>query len=1376
MNALTSFLVAVIRARKLIFALAIAWAVAGVWLAMQSPVDALPNLSENQVLVYAPWPDHNPPEVFEAITRPLSAALQGIPGVATLRGSSDVGFSLLYFIFDDSVDFAEARRRVGERLQAARIDLPSGVEPQLAPEGIPTGQIVWYTLTGQNTDLLELRSWQDRCIAPRLQAVRGVAEVASVGGFLPEVNIDLDAKELIAHQLSFRDVERQLSRVARPRVTRAEMATADLTAEIRELENCELVARAGETLRLGDVGRVTLQPAPRHGVFEKDGNEMVAGIVHLRAGANPLEVTQEVLAALQRIGDELPDGYRLAPCYDRTALIGGAVRTVTRTLLEALIVATVCIVLIMRHLRSSLVIAFTLPLAVLGAFLGMWLLEIAGRPIHVNIMSLAGIAISIGVLVDAAVVIVENVTYQLKREFGDRPVTGDTDLQVARAAAMVAGPAVLAVLIMLVSFLPMFALGGIDGQLIRPLAWTKTLTLLAVVILTLTLVPALCRQFIRGRIRSERESRLLQSICRVYEPVLAAACAQPLPLLVLLAVLLVLAATALGNPLAVRIAVVLGIAAVWVAARTWPTRMAVAIGLVVLALVARSSMRPIALALRLPLDEGMVMDMPISLPRMTTTQAVDDLKARNMLLCRFPEVYMVTGKAGRAETAFDPAPIDMIESMIELRSKARWPRRCLQRASAVRHARFLLGRMVDAKLVTPPEDADQLSNEIADAALLRFNAAQRELCWHMLQTFEKSLGDELVHTVADAFVRRLARSGGLHSQLDSVQIRSLAEQVGARDRVSLAQQCDANAVHITIRELRRLLPTASQEPELQEAEAQSEGAVLREAQKVAERRWKSFMRAQNQLLSQRAAATWTQCAVDELCNRQALANPAFQRVREQVLAARYGSTASPQSHDASQHAGLPAVSELPIIDPHPVFEALVAECVAKFQREAWLSSHDTASLTGPNGEFNAALQMPGWANVWTRPIQNRIDMLTTGVNSEVGVRVLGDNFQEVVRVSEEIAEALRQIRGAADVIADPIRDKDYVTFDLKPDHLDRVACEPEDIRSAVEAATTGRLLEHDSTASTASIPVRVRLVSSLQLDSSNSATRALANYLDVALPARADEANRPPIGLPQQGPTIALGELISPLHHDGPATIKSTNGQLSNYVRLNIRDRDAADWVAEARATLEGMVLPAGIKIEWTGQFEHAARTRRSMLWIVPLCLVSIALLMYLAFHDVADTLLNLLSVAGALSGAVLMQWLCGFPFSLAVGVGYIACLGMAAATGMVMIVYLRQAVEESGGLGQILSLEDLQRRVIEGAVHRLRPKLLTETAMILSLAPLLWSDGVGADIIRPMAAPVLGGILVADEVIDLLIPALFFGVRRRRWQRTPSAISERGT
>jgi copper/silver efflux system protein len=1372
----TDFLLLMIRFRKIVFLVAAAWAFIGIWIAWSTPIDVLPDLSENQVLVYTPWSSHNPPEIHSKITQPLSEFLKDIPGVVTVRGSSDVGFSLLYIIFDDSIGFHEARQRVSDRLAKSSVVLPDGLMAELAPEGIPTGQIVWYTLSGCDTDLLELRSWQERFVAPRLSKIPGVAQVASVGGFLPEAHIDLDTHLLSKAGLTLSDVERQLRNLplAKDAGESEPIQTSRLTLEIARLENQLLKLPDGAMSRLGELGRVSLQPAPRYGVLEKDGNEMVAGIVHLQAGENPLKVTHSVLSALQTIGDQLPRNLRLSSCYDRTRLISGAVSTVTKTLLEALIIATVCIVLIMRHFRTTLVISLTMPLAVLGPFIGMRILSGSGVNLHVNIMSLAGIAISIGVLVDASVVIVENVTHQLKRSFGENPVVGDTDKQVARATAMVARPAILAVSIMLISFLPIFALRGIDGQLIRPLAWTKTLTLLSVIVLTVTLVPALCRELIRGRLRGESESKILQNLIRIYQPVLFAVCKHPWPLFVLYGGLIILASVALGNSIAIRLVVAILIGTTWLVVDSIRGRIGLSMGLILLALMAQSTMRPIGLAMRLPLDERMVMDMPITLPRMNMSQASDDLKARNMQLCRFPEVQMVVGKAGRAETAFDPAPIDMIESMVEFRPIERWPRRRLLPADAQSHATMVVRKLMDAELVEKAQDETHLIQGIVEAGLPKFDAIQRELCWHLTQSFETSLGAELTTGVAISIEKQAIRNHLSTTPLEDVQIRGLANSIDPQDQLRLAQQLDANALHIVARELlhklaQSYLPTSISSESIGEFGAAAEATLLSQLQSLSAKRWSNFVRLENNQLYRRAGSTWTQIVVDELCVRQAIIDPDFERTRSQIASARYGTERHSKENIRDHHNGLKSFSELAIIDPHAMYDSVLREMTDHFDRTVWLWEHSRATLTAPGGELDVAVQMPGWANVWTRPIQNRIDMLTTGISSEIGVRVLGDDFESVVATADKIAESLKQIPGAVDIIADPIRNKDYVLFDLDWEGIANRSLERGEIDRAIEAATNGILLVRaEKNGSGSTLPVR------LNISGNREATSDL--ILDMPMPFRTrggiDKEHKAGIEETKQDESaqeiqlLKLRDVAKMRHQDGPATIKSTNGKLCNYVRLNVRGSTASEVVLRAKSMLEQMTLAPGITIEWTGQFEHAARTRLSMMWMLPLCFFLIAILLFWAFRDFADALLMLLSVPGALSGAVLMQWLLGYSFSLAVGVGYIACFGMAAATSMVMIIYLRQALAEAGGLEKISSIDELKSCVVSGAVHRLRPKLLTEATMILSLAPLLWSTGVGADVICPMAAPVLGGILVADEVVDLLIPSIFFAIRRKRWLR----------
>jgi Cu(I)/Ag(I) efflux system membrane protein CusA/SilA len=994
-------------------------------------------------------------------------------------------------------------------------------------------------------------------------------------------------------------------------------------------------------------------------------------------------------------------------------------------------------------------------------------------------MSLAGIVVSIGVLIDSTIVIAENVTHQLHREFGDRPVSGDVSEIVAKACSTVGVPAFCAVLIMIISFLPVFALEGIDGRMYRPLAWTKTLALLSAAILTVTLVPVLCTVLIRGRVRAESESALVRTIVGVYRPVLTYLMDQPSPLIVLLCVTMIVSAAATGIDLAVRLATVISIGLVcWCISRVW-ARVWLTAMLILVAFVSQSTMRPIGLALRLPLDEGMIMDMPITVPRVTISQAVDDLKARNMVLCRFPEVQMVAGKAGRAETPFDPAPLDMIETMVEFRSKVWWPNRRLLASDAKRQTAKIVSALSQAGLVDVAPNPSALVGEIVEAGLVHFDAVTREVCWQRLQLFQSELSRDLVNKLTAEIVNRLSLAGGLARRLTDPEIRSVALELSPADVRRLGQLPDAASIHMLVGEIQKCLyqrgwlkSDSINRDRLLSASTSCANAIrqvfgietlsleedlLDRLQTEFARRWSEHQATLNAELRSRAAGTWTRIVCSELLLRQPILDDALFAVWNQVLTARYGAGKSVAYH-GDQHAGMPSHSPLPIIDPHPVFDALVDRLTQEFSKNIWLWPHDSESLCRNSGEMDRAVQMPGWANVWTRPIQNRVDMLATGVNSEVGVRVLGRNLDDVVQASEDLAVVLREIQGAADVVSDPIRGKGYV--DVIPDaiQLAREGVALADVEKLVSISTNGRVVSRIDDGMTMRA-IRVKLS-----DSSSEATDAL---LALPIPIRqgsgGGEIKRIQVGATLQ--TVPLARVANIRIGDGPATIKSENGWLRNYVRLNVRERSPAEFVAAAQQRVkQTLVLPSGVFLEWTGQFEHANRTRRTMLWMVPMVLLLILAILYATFRELADAALMILVVPCALSGGVLCQWLLGFPFSIAVGVGYIACFGMAAATSMVMLVYLREAEAQAGGLDRI-SLAELRAVVISGAVHRLRPKLLTETATILSLAPMLWSTGVGADVVRPMAAPVLGGLLIADEVVDLLLPVAFFAVRRYRWK-----------
>ncbi len=1396
-----------VRHRVVVLLLTAICAVAGLHAVWHTPMDAVPDLSENQVIVFAAWQGHGPSEIYEQVTQPLSQQFQGLENVRVVRGSSDMGYSMLHVIFEDDVTYAVARQRVQERIASVDLSLPQGVRAILAADGIPTGQIYWYTVEGTGYNLAELRSLQDALIAPQLRSLEGVAEVASVGGFQSELVIQAEPELLACHGLSLNDLKAELLQPTEtagghvlqkadaefvvqliPR-DRAAAGERDLDAaasrDPAEIDRATLdvweqrliPAADGHAVQLRDVAQVLFAPAPRRGMFEKEGSEAVAGIVHLRYGHNPLNVTQRVKERLIQLAEGLPSGVRIVPCYDRTALITGAVSTVTRTLLEALLIAAVCVLLVLRHFRAWLVIAVSLPLCVLGTFLAMSLLRAAGViNIQTNIMSLAGIVISIGVLVDSSIVLTENVMHQLRLRFGDMPVHGDVREVVIAACQTVGRPVFYSIVVMLISFTPVFALQGIDGHMYGPLAWTKSLALLTAAVLAVTLVPALCTILVRGRMRDESESAIVRSVVSVYRPVLASLMDRPSPLLLMLCVTFIVAAAPLGNELIFRTVLFAALVLVWQFLPSRTGQVGGVLGLIVVALIARSTMTPIGTELRMPLNEGIVMDMPITVPRASISRSADDLKARNMVLCRFPEVQMVTGKAGRAETPFDPAPLDMIETMIEFRAPEFWPRRRLGENDATEITQEFLRSLSDANLIEPV--SAEVQAEIIDAAMLRFNAIQRETAYQHTEVFRQQLREDLCRTLIEEAGHIWLQSALLSRPLETGDIAFIVSELppefqrdlemtlsletvsavlrrvrtSLQDRGILAEQLTVHAARGVLETITDMLDTT-----FGVAASTPEQRILKNVRREFGLRWTQHTAELNRQLHLRTVTTWLQLVSDECFTRIAILDDDLRAVQTQIRVIR---KTPPKPHNATSHDngethhGLAAVGELPLVDPHPQFDALRRMLKGKYAHSILLLAHDIDSLGGFGGEMDQALQMPGWTNVWTRPIQNRVDMLATGVNSEIGVRVLGRTLDDVVKTSEEIAAVLSDVPGAADIVADPVRGKGLIQIIPDPQRAAAHGVALSDLQATIEHALSGRVIG-DFSGDRGRIPVRLRIAPSAVEEDEETLRR---------LPVPCYRVGKFPHDLDASRRTVSLDAVAEILVTEGPATIKSENGWLRNYVRLNVRDRSPFDVVEEARRVVARRIItPPGVFIEWTGQFRHAAETQRMLLVLIPIVLLLIFGILYITYRDWTDASLMLLSAPGALAGGVLCQWLLGYKFSIAVGVGYIACFGMAASTGIVMLVYLREAVDNAGGL-QRITLPQLKQAVFTGAVHRLRPKLLTEATTILSLAPMLWSDGVGAEVIRPMAAPVLGGILIADEVIDLLLPILFYHVRRRRW------------
>lgn len=1376
-----------------VYLAATALAIAGVASLARTPIDAIPDLSENQVIVLAEWPGHGPREIEDLIGHPLSLRLQGLAGVRVVRGSSDVGFAMISVIFEDDVSIRSARERVAEQLAGATIDLPDGVTPRLAPDASPTGQIFWYTVEGPNLDLGQIRSLHDFFIRPQMASVAGVAEVASVGGMVTEYQVDALPDNLRRHGVTLADVidavRRSNATVGSGVVTKAnaehlvrgvgwlgarvdDQETQDSLAAriLADLEGSPVSPRPGDRTLLADVAHVRLGGQPRRGALEKDGNEVVGGVVLLRNGENPLEVTRRLRAKIAEIGPGLPPGVRILPCYDRMPLIEGGVGTLSRVLIEAIVTATICVVLVLRHARASLIVSLSLPLAVIGSFFLLYVLRQSGLwAVDINIMSLAGLAISVGVLVDASIVMAENVMHHLRRQFGDRPVTGDTRAAVIEACQMVGRPIVFSLAIMLVSFLPVFLLGGIEGKMFRPLAITKSLALVAVAILSVTLVPALCASLLRGRIRDETDSWIVRTTLEVYRPVLAAMIERPAILVALTGSILLLGVAPVGNRALLLSTLALAVIATAFTAATWRGRIAVSLKLLTLAFIAERLMTPLGREFMTPLDEQMVMDMPITVPRMSMTQGIDDLKARDMILCRFPEVDMVVGKLGRAESAFDPAPVDMIETMVNFRPQDLWPKRKLALADGERAGRLALDELVRAGLVVPPVDAEGTLHEAVADASVRFDAFMREYCYHRNREFESELSRLLAREVVSATAEAAWGSGELSAPPRSTEVAALTDGTprAAAKRLAVdpqiadtAEIARATTERMTSMNLMKTDAAGSPPPGALQSISDSAWSFLTgrprpapmdrlHARIVAARlsHWREHVRAMNGEIPQRAAGVFSRVIVEELLGRLSIKDASLVKNVADLSAFRAAGTEKAARGALLHHADSSEPSAA--IAPHPAREAIERRVHDDLLRRARWRRVDRHELVASGGEMDQAVNMPGWTNVWTMPIQNRVDMLATGVNTIVGARVMGKSLDDVVAGSESIASVVRAIPGAVDVVADPIRGKSYIEV-----HPDREKCAAAgvavgDVCELVEAALAGRVVT-STVEGRARHAVRVRLASDYREDEES------IGDLAVPTPSRSGVA---PATTPLR--SIATIRVV-----DGPATIKSENGLPRNYVRFNVQGRDPLDVVEEARerVRLEAN-LPDGAFVEWVGQYEYQAHANRRLAVILPIVVLLMFLLLRMTYNDWTDACLILLVVPAVMAGGVFFQWLMGYKFSVTIWIGYIACFGMATATGVIMLVYLRDAVARAGRL-EDLSLDDLRAAVMSGAVQRLRPKLLTEATTILALAPMLWATGVGAEVIRPMAAPVFGGLLVADEVIDLALPVLFYWTRRRRWAK----------
>lgn len=1027
-----------LRNRVIILAVYLLLAGWGYWALMHTPIDAIPDLSDNQVIVFTDWTGRSPQEVEDQITYPLSTNLQGLPGVRSVRGQSAFGFSMINIIFEDNVELYWARTRVVERLNLVARQLPEGVAPTLGPDASGVGQIFWYTVEGEGQSLRDLRTLQDWFIRYQLNSVPGVAEVASVGGQVQQYQIDVDPNRLRAYSIPFsalvESVQRSNTNVGGNVIEQSGQWSmvrgVGLIESVADVENIVIGSPGGTPIYIRNVAKVQIGDAFRVGALDRDGHESVGGVVIARYGVNTLEVIDAVKQKIESLKTGLPPGVRITPFYDRTELIHRATETLKRALIEEILLVTLMHIIFLFHFRSILIVTIPLPLAVLVSFLFMKYLGISS-----NLMSLSGIAIAIGVLVDAGIVVTENAFRWMEKNGVDPRDRLRVWMGVLESTKLVGRPIFFSMAIIILAFVPVFALTGREGKLFHPLAFTKTFAMIGATIIAVTLVPVLCSFLLGGKFHSESDNRLMRVLHFFYRPILR---------------------LALGHK-----AVTLFAAA------------ALFSGAIFLATKIGSEFMP-------ELNEGDVMFMPITDPAISIDEALRVMRMQDETIKSFPEVAWVAGKAGRAETSTDPAPVNMNETIVHLKPPSEW----------------------------------------------------------------------------------------------------------------------------------------------------------------------------------RAGMT-----------------------REKLVA-----------------------------------------------------------------QMDEKLSMPGVQNIWTQPIINRIEMLSTGIRTELGLKIFGSDLKELERLSREAAETLGAVPGAGNVSPEPLTGQPYIDININRQAAARFGIEVEAIQRVIDAGI-GETNLTVTIEGRRRFPVRVRY---------------------------APEYRRSPDALGQlivpapNGAQIPLAQLANIRSVNGASMIPSENGLLRGTVLMNVRGRDVGSFVEEAKRTLvERVKLPPGYYYEWSGQYENQLRARQRLQMVVPVVLLVIFVLLYFTYHSFIEAAHVLLAVPFALTGGVYLLYALGYNFSVAVWVGFIALFGTAVQTGMVMVIYLNEAVErkklEVAKSGGTLTRDDLKQAVMEGAVLRLRPKVMTVSTVVAGLLPIMWSTSSGAEVMKPLATPVLGGMVSSLLHVLVVTPVIFYWLHERR-------------
>ena len=1009
--------------------LILAW---GIYAAYNTPVDAIPDLSDTQVIIKTSYPGQAPQVVEDQVTYPLATTLLAVPGAVTVRGYSFFGDSFIYVLFEDKVDPYWARSRVLEYLNQAQSKLPSGVTPTLGPDATGVGWVYEYALidrTGKH-DLAQLRSLQDWLLKFELQRLPGVAEVATIGGMVKEYQVEVDPDKLLAYGITLAQITQAIQR-----------ANGETGGSVIEIAGAEYMIRArgyihtlsdlqripvglsstGIPVTLAQVARVQLGPELRRGVAELDGEgEVVGGVIVMRYQANALDTIKRVKQKLAALKSSLPPGVEIVETYDRSALIERAVANLAEKLLEeSLVVVLVCLAFLF-HLRSSLVVIISLPVGIVVAFIIMH-----AQGVNANIMSLGGIAIAIGAMVDAAIVMIENMHKHLERAGPNADRWLITEL-----AAKEVGPALFfSLLIITVSFLPIFTLEAQEGKLFAPLAYTKTYAMAAAAGLAVTLVPVLMSYLVRGRILPEHKNPLNRLLIAAYRP--------------LINLVLRFRVTTIIVAVALLVTII------------WPLQR---LG---------SEFMP-------PLNEGDLLYMPITLPAISVGEAARILQQTDRLIRQVPEVARVFGKAGRAETATDPAPLSMIETVVQLKHPDEWR-------------------------------------------------------------------------------------------------------------------------------------------------------------------------------------------------------------------------------------------------PGMTLEKLKAE-------------------------LNSVVKIPGLSNSWTMPIRTRLDMLATGFRTPVGIKVAGPDLNGIEKLATQIEQALKRVPGTQSVYADRVRGGRYIDIDIDRDKAARYGLNILDVQDMVRSAIGGDVVS-TTVEGRERYPINVRYPRALR-----DSPAALA-------------ASR--ISIPSGG-QIPLGEIATIRITDGPAEIKSENARLNGWVYVDISGVDLASYVVNAQAAVKSIAMPAGYSLTWSGQYEYLERAKARLKLVVPLTLALIVLLLYLNFRNSMEVIIIVASLPFALIGGFWLVYLLDYQLSVAVGVGFIALAGVAAEFGVIMLLYLDQTVARYKAEGRLNTTADLQAAIIEGAVMRVRPKMMTVSVIVAGLLPIMFSDGTGSEVMQRIAAPMIGGMITAPLLSLLVIPVVY-GVWKNR-------------